>query len=88
MKTGSENDVPGVVDFIEVRWKVPSTALEIITGFRLYRGNPYNYVPFIRSLLQDRFGDGPVTLSHLSARDIGVLSSVRRRVCTRSEPSS
>jgi len=29
-----------------------------------------NYVPFIRSFLQDRFGDGPVTLPHLSARDV------------------
>jgi hypothetical protein len=41
VKTGSENDVLGVFDFIEVRWKVPSTALEIVTGFRLYRDNPY-----------------------------------------------
>lgn len=29
-----------------------------------------NYVPFIRGFLQARFGDGPVTLSHLSARDV------------------
>lgn len=29
-----------------------------------------NYVPFIRSFLKDRFGDGPVTLSHLCARDV------------------
>lgn len=29
-----------------------------------------NYVPFIRGFLADRFGDGPVRLSHLSARDI------------------
>src|ERR1017187_7115327 len=29
-----------------------------------------NYVPFIRSFLKDRFGDGPVTLPHLSARDV------------------
>lgn len=30
-----------------------------------------NYVPFIRRFLQDRFGDGPVRLAHLSARDVG-----------------
>ena len=30
-----------------------------------------NYVPFIRRFLQDRFGDGPVTLAHLGARDVG-----------------
>src|SRR5258708_9643418 len=29
-----------------------------------------NYVPFIRSFLEDRFGDGPVTLSHLCASDV------------------
>jgi len=29
-----------------------------------------NYVPFIRSFLKDRFGSGPVTLSHLCARDV------------------
>ena len=29
-----------------------------------------NYVPFIRSFLEDRFGDGPVTLSQLRASDI------------------
>ena len=29
-----------------------------------------NYVPFIRSFLKDRFGDGPVTLSRLCARDV------------------
>jgi integrase/recombinase XerD len=29
-----------------------------------------NYVPFIRSFLKDRFGDGPVTLSHLCAGDV------------------
>ena len=29
-----------------------------------------NYVPFIRSFLKDRFGDGPVTLSHLCASDV------------------
>jgi integrase/recombinase XerD len=36
----------------------------------LARATIVNYVPFIRSFLQDRFGDGPVTLSHLSARDV------------------
>jgi site-specific recombinase XerD len=30
-----------------------------------------NYVPFVRQFLQDRFGDGPVRLAHLSARDVG-----------------
>jgi len=29
-----------------------------------------NYVPFIRSFLKDRFGDGPVVLSRLCARDV------------------
>src|SRR6516225_11126098 len=29
-----------------------------------------NYVPFIRSFFEDRFGDGPVTLSHLCASDV------------------
>ena len=29
-----------------------------------------NYVPFIRSFLKDRFGDGPITLSGLCASDI------------------
>ena len=29
-----------------------------------------NYVPFIRSFLKDRYGDGPVTLSHLCASDV------------------
>jgi integrase/recombinase XerD len=29
-----------------------------------------NYVPFIRHFLKDRFGNGPVTLSHLCARDV------------------
>jgi len=36
----------------------------------LARATIVNYVPFIRSFLQDRFGDGPVTLSHLSARHV------------------
>jgi site-specific recombinase XerD len=29
-----------------------------------------NYVPFIRSFLEGRFGDGPVTLSHLCASNV------------------
>jgi integrase/recombinase XerD len=29
-----------------------------------------NYVPFVRSFLEDRFGDGPIKLSHLCATDI------------------
>ncbi len=29
-----------------------------------------NYVPFIRSFLNNRLGDGPVTLSRLCARDV------------------
>ncbi len=29
-----------------------------------------NYVPFIRNFLKSRFGDGPVVLSHLCARDV------------------
>src|SRR6516165_9882478 len=37
-----------------------------------------NYVPFIRSFLEDRFGDGPVTLSQLRASDI--VRFVQRQV--------
>ena len=29
-----------------------------------------SYIPFIRRFLEDRFGDGPVTLSHLCASDV------------------
>lgn len=29
-----------------------------------------NYVPFVRSFLEDRFGNGPVKLSHLCASDV------------------
>ena len=36
-----------------------------------------NYVPFIRGFLEDRFGDEPVTLSHLCASD--VVSFVQRQ---------
>jgi integrase/recombinase XerD len=36
----------------------------------LARATIINYVPFIRSFLKDRFGGGPVTLSHLCARDV------------------
>jgi site-specific recombinase XerD len=36
----------------------------------LARTTLINYVPFIRSFLKDRFGSGPVTLSHLCARDV------------------
>ncbi len=36
----------------------------------LARATIINYVPFIRSFLKDRFGCGPVTLSHLCARDV------------------
>ena len=36
----------------------------------LARATIVNYVPFIRSFLKDRFGDGPVTLSHLCASDV------------------
>jgi integrase/recombinase XerD len=47
-----------------------------------------NYVPFVRSFLEDRFADGPVTLSQLCASDVVALYSVRHHVCTRSERSS
>ena len=36
----------------------------------LARATVVNYVPFIASFLKDRFGDGPLTLSHLCASDI------------------
>jgi len=46
----------------------------------LARATIINYVPFIRSFLKDRFGDGPVILSHLLARDVVgfVLRQARR----------
>jgi integrase/recombinase XerD len=37
-----------------------------------------NYVPFIHSFLEDRFGHGPVTLAHLCAND--VVRFVQRQV--------
>jgi len=43
----------------------------------LARATIINYVPFVRRFLQDRFGDGPVIPSHLSASDI--VSFVRRQ---------
>jgi len=36
----------------------------------LARATIINYVPFIRSLLKDRFGGGPIALSHLCAGDV------------------
>ena len=36
----------------------------------LARATCVNYVPFIRGFLTDRFGHGPVTLSHLCAGDV------------------
>jgi len=36
----------------------------------LARATIVNYVPFIRGFLRDRFGDGPVMLSRLSAGDV------------------
>lgn len=36
----------------------------------LARATIVNYLPFIHSFLKDRFGGGPVTLSHLCARDV------------------
>jgi integrase/recombinase XerD len=36
----------------------------------LARATILNYVPFIRSFLKNRFGDGPVTLPRLCARDV------------------
>lgn len=36
----------------------------------LVKATIVNYVPFVRSFLMDRFGDGLVTLSHLCARDV------------------
>jgi hypothetical protein len=36
----------------------------------LARATIVHYVPFIRSFLKDRFGDGPVTPSQLRAADI------------------
>jgi integrase/recombinase XerD len=36
----------------------------------LARATIVNYIPFIHSFLKDRFGGGPVTLSHLCARDV------------------
>jgi site-specific recombinase XerD len=39
----------------------------------LARATIVNYVPFIASFLKDRFGDGPLTLSHLCADDVARL---------------
>jgi integrase/recombinase XerD len=36
----------------------------------LARATIVNYIPFAGSFLKDRFGDGPVALSHLGARDV------------------
>jgi integrase/recombinase XerD len=36
----------------------------------LVRATVINYLPFIRRFLTDRFGSGPVRLSHLRARDV------------------
>jgi integrase/recombinase XerD len=36
----------------------------------LARATIVNYVPFVASFLKDRFGDGPVALSHLCANDV------------------
>jgi integrase/recombinase XerD len=36
----------------------------------LARATIVNYIPFIHSFLEDRFGGGPVTLSQLCARDV------------------
>jgi integrase/recombinase XerD len=36
----------------------------------LARATIDNYIPFVRSFLQDRFGEGSVTLSQLCARDV------------------
>ena len=36
----------------------------------LARATIINYIPFIRSFLQDRFGSGRVTLSRLCASDV------------------
>jgi integrase/recombinase XerD len=44
----------------------------------LARATIVNYVPFIHSFLKDRFGHGPVTLSHLGAND--VVRFVQRQV--------
>jgi integrase/recombinase XerD len=44
----------------------------------LARATVVNYVPFVRDFLTDRFGHGPVTLSHLCAGD--VVRFVQRQV--------
>jgi site-specific recombinase XerD len=47
----------------------------------LARATIVNYVPFVRSFLQDRFGEGPVTPSRLRARDVvGFVVSQARRL--------
>ena len=40
-KTGSEKDRLGVYEFIDLSWKVPDIGVDLVTGFRLYRDNPY-----------------------------------------------
>ena len=41
IRTGSDSDVPGAYDFIELSWELTPTGDEFVTGFRLYRDQPY-----------------------------------------------
>ena len=40
-KTGAAEDVSGSYDFVDIEWELPGTANALVTGFRLYRNNPY-----------------------------------------------
>jgi hypothetical protein len=41
VKTGSDGDVLGTYDFIDLEWDLPQPGKTLVTGFRLYRDNPY-----------------------------------------------
>ncbi len=41
VKTGSRKDAFGAYDFIDLAWELPGTGKALVTGFRLYRDNPY-----------------------------------------------
>jgi hypothetical protein len=41
VKTGSDKDVSGSYDFIDLEWELPGAGQSLITGFRLYQDNPY-----------------------------------------------
>jgi hypothetical protein len=41
VKTGSDQDVLGGYDYVDLSWKLPTSGIELKTGFRLYRDKPH-----------------------------------------------